>query len=264
MIVRAFEAFEASNEQDRLAARAAGQDGRGRPCPDVMGALAAGPPRYRARTTGYRHSACRRHWSSAFAGLWMYYASILHALRGELPDCARLCGTLSCLVGGARIPAMERIGARRSGISATFLDPSSAALAEIQGAMNEYRNAGYQLGITALYVLLSPALLSSRQREATLELIEQGLATTSRNSERIFEAELYRLKARALLFDDVPGAGTEAQSLFERALTTAKANTPRPLNFELQWTSAPYGSTGQTQGRAQSARAHLRRVRRGF
>ena len=40
----------------------------------------------------------------------------------------------------------------------------------------------------------------SRQPEAALEVIEQGLATTSRNSERIFEAELYRLKARALLF----------------------------------------------------------------
>ena len=39
-----------------------------------------------------------------------------------------------------------------------------------------------------------------------MELIEQGLATTSRNSERLFEAELYRLKARALLVRGAPEA----------------------------------------------------------
>ncbi len=72
--------------------------------------------------------------------------------------------------------------------------------------MNEYRGAGYQLGITALYVLLCPALLLSDQCEAAVELIEQGLAATSRNSERVFEAELHRLKARALLVRGGPAS----------------------------------------------------------
>jgi predicted ATPase len=97
--------------------------------------------------------------------------------------------------------------------------------------MNEYRDAGYQLGITALYVLLCPALLMSNQCEAAVELIEQGFATTSRNNERVFEAELYRLKARALLVRGTPDAATEAQSRLEQALTTARSQHAKALEL---------------------------------
>ena len=60
---------------------------------------------------------------------------------------------------------------------------------------------------------LCPPLLIDHDYEAALELIEHGLATTSRNSERILEAELYRLKARVLVVRGGPdveaeGAGT--------------------------------------------------------
>src|SRR6202790_4138848 len=108
-----------------------------------------------------------------------------------------------------------------------LLDPSSSALEEIRAALSEYRGAGYQLGITALYVLLCPALLSSHNCEAALEVIEQGLATTSRNSERIFEAELYRLKAGALLIRGAPDARTEAQSLLDQAVPTARSKNAK-------------------------------------
>jgi predicted ATPase len=73
--------------------------------------------------------------------------------------------------------------------------------------------------------------LSSHNCEAALELIEQGLATTSRNSERIFEAELYRLKARALLVRGAPDAKTEAQSLLDQALSTAGSQHAKALEL---------------------------------
>jgi predicted ATPase len=117
------------------------------------------------------------------------------------------------------------------GICVTLLDPSSSALEEIRGALDEYRGAGYQLGITALYVLLCPALLLRHKYEAALELIEQGFVTTSRNSERIFEAELYRLKARVLLLRGAPDAKTEAQSLLDRALATAGSQHAKSLEL---------------------------------
>ena len=85
------------------------------------------------------------------------------------------------------------------------------ALDEVRGAFNDYRRAGYALGITALDVLWCPALLLQHQPEAALEVIEQGLATAGHNSERLFEAELYRLKARALLARGAADARTEAQ-----------------------------------------------------
>ncbi|MCA6104937.1 adenylate/guanylate cyclase domain-containing protein [Bradyrhizobium australafricanum] len=251
VIVRAFEAFEASNEQDRLAARAAGQDAGVADLALMSWALwlLGRPDTALARLdTAVRRADVIGHPHSQAYGC--YYASILHALRGEFLAAhgyAERCLALSEEHGFRQWRGLARAV---RGISATFLDPSSAALAEIQAAMNEYRNAGYQLGITALYVLLSPALLSSRQREATLELIEQGLATTSRNSERIFEAELYRLKARVLLFDDVPGTCAEAQSLFERALTTARSQHAKALELRV---AVDLGALWIDQGRRNEA-----------
>jgi len=110
----------------------------------------------------------------------------------------------------------------------TLLGFSSGALEEIRIAMDEYRGAGYQLGITALYVLLCPALLSSQEHESALAVIEQGLATTSRNSERLFEAELYRLKARVLILRGSPDVGIE---FLDKALRTARSQQAKALEL---------------------------------
>ena len=160
-----------------------------------------------------------------------YYASVLHALRGEFSNAhgfAERCLALSEEHGFRQWRGLSHA---IRGICVTFLNPSPSALEEVRGAFDEYGGAGYQLGITALYVLLCPALLFSHNCEAALEMIEQGLATTSRNSERIFEAELYRLKARALLVRGAPDARTEAQSLLEKALNTARSQDVKALEL---------------------------------
>jgi predicted ATPase len=64
-----------------------------------------------------------------------------------------------------------------------------------------------------------------------LEVIEQGLSAANNNSERIFEAELHRLKARALLLCGAAGSETHAQSLLDRALTTARSQHARSLEL---------------------------------
>src|SRR5207249_655033 len=141
----------------------------------------------RADATGHPHT-------QAYA---CYYASILHALRGEpaIAHChAERCLTLSEEHGFRHWHGLS--GAIR-GICTTMLDPSASTLEEVKSALDQYRRAGYQLGITALYVLLCPALLLRHEPEAALEVIEQGLSAADHNGERIFEAELHRLKARA-------------------------------------------------------------------
>ena len=230
-IERAFEAFEASSEEDRLAARAAGQDAGVADLAlmswDLWLLGHADTANTRMDTAIKRADAIGHPHSQAYA---FYYASILHALRGELLIAQRYaerCITLSEEHGFRQ----WRLAHAIRGICMTTLDPSSSALEEIRAALDEYRGAGYQLGITALYVLLCPALLSSHDCEGALEVIEQGLTTTSRNSERIFEAELYRLKARALLVRGGADAKTTARSLLDRALTTARSQHAKALEL---------------------------------
>ena len=80
----------------------------------------------------------------------------------------------------------------------TNLDPESKVLEDVAPTLEEYRTAGYQLGFTALCILLGHTYISRQQTESALEIIERGLATAQLNSERIFESELCRLKALAL------------------------------------------------------------------
>ncbi len=130
-----------------------------------------------------------------------YYASVLHALRGEFARALKHVERCIALSEEHGFGQWQSLARAIRGISMTVLDTSSDTLAldEVRGAFNDYRRAGYALGITALDVLWCPALLLQHQPEAALEVIEQGLATAGHNSERIFEAELYRLKARVLL-----------------------------------------------------------------
>jgi predicted ATPase len=109
------------------------------------------------------------------------------------------------------------------------LDASTGRLDEVKTALDEYQRAGYQLGLTAQFVLLCPALLLRNEPEAALEFIDRGLAIVNHNSERFFEAELYRLKARALLMHGAPDA--EVESLLDQALRTARSQQARSLEL---------------------------------
>jgi predicted ATPase len=109
------------------------------------------------------------------------------------------------------------------------LGPLGTRLDEVKAAVEEYQRAGYQLGVTVQFVLLCPALLQHNQPEAALEVIDQGLSIVGHNSERFFEAELYRLKARALLMRGAPAA--EIETLLEQALRTARSQEARSLEL---------------------------------
>jgi tetratricopeptide (TPR) repeat protein len=232
LLERAVEAFNASSEEERLAARAAGQDAGVADLALMSWSLwllgHADTAITRLVSAIQRADAIDHPHSQAYA---CYYASVLHALRGEFSNAhgfAERCLTLSEEHGFRQWRGLAHA---IRGICVTLLNPSPSALEEVRGAFDEYGGAGYQLGITALYVLLCPALLFSHNCEAALEMIEQGLATTSRNSERIFEAELYRLKARALLVRGAPDAKPEAQSLLDQALTTARRQHAKALEL---------------------------------
>lgn len=230
-IERAYEAFEVSSEEDRLAARSAGQDAGVADLALMSWALwllgHADTAIMRMDASVRRADAISHPHSQAYA---CYYACILHSLRGEFLTAqghAERCIALSEEHGFRQ----WRLARAIRGICVASLDPSPSALEEIRAALDEYRSAGYQLAITALYVLLCPPLLIGHDYEAALELIEHGLATTSRNSERIFEAELYRLKARVLVVRSGPDVEAEAQALLEQALNTARCQHAKTLEL---------------------------------
>jgi class 3 adenylate cyclase/tetratricopeptide (TPR) repeat protein len=227
---RAVEMFGTSEEADRLAARAAGQDAGvamlvlkawvfwllGQ-VDEAVACMAAALER--ADAVQHAHT---------YAYAW-YYASVLHALRGE-PAIAQGYAE-RCLAISEQHGFRQWLGLAHAirGICAAVLNASAGRLDEVTTALDQYQRAGYQLGVTAQFVLLCPALLLRNEPEAALELIDHGLAIVSRNNERFFEAELYRLKARALLMRGAPNA--EVESLLDQALRTAHSQQARSLEL---------------------------------
>jgi class 3 adenylate cyclase/tetratricopeptide (TPR) repeat protein len=251
----AVEAFNASDEADRLAARSAGQDAGVADLALMSWALwllGDVDTAVTRMTAAFQRAAGIEHpHTHAYA---CYYASVLHALRGEpaiAQGHAERCLSLSEEHGFRQWRGLSRA---IRGTCVTVLDPSSDMLKEVMGALEEYRGAGYQLGITALYVLLCRALLLLRQPEAALEVTEQGLATAVHNTERIFEAELYRLKARALLARGGSNARTSARPLLDQALMTASSQHARSLELRA---ATDLAALAIDQGRRDEARAIL-------
>jgi predicted ATPase/class 3 adenylate cyclase len=227
---RAVEMFGASEEADRLAARAAGQDAG-----VAMLAFAAWVlwilgqiDESVARMAAALERADTVQHAHTHAYVW-YYASVLYALRGE-PAIAKGYAE-RCLAISEQQGFRQWLGLARAvrGICAAMLDASAGRLDEAKTALDQYQRAGYQLGLTAQIVLLCPALLLRNESEAALEFIDHGLSIVSHNSERFFEAELYRLKARALLLRG--GSDAEVESLLDQALRTARRQQARSLEL---------------------------------
>jgi predicted ATPase len=109
------------------------------------------------------------------------------------------------------------------------LDASGSGLDKVKAALEEYQRAGYQLGITAQFVLMCQALLLRNESEAALEVIDHGLSVAGQNSERAFEPELYRLKASAVVMLGAPDV--EAESLLDQALRTARSQQAQSLEL---------------------------------
>ena len=94
-------------------------------------------------------------------------------------------------------------------------------------------------------------MILSHKYEAALDLIEQGFVTAGRNSEKIFEAELYRLKARVLLARGGPDGRSVAQALLEQALATARGQQASSLELRA---ATDLGAFWNDQGKRERAR----------
>jgi class 3 adenylate cyclase/tetratricopeptide (TPR) repeat protein len=227
-VERAIEVFNASPESDKMAARAAGQDA-GVAMLALMSwvlwvlgqvdeaATRLGAALKRADTVQNAHT---------YAYAW-YYASVFYALCGEWATAQGYANR--CLAISEQHGFRQWLGLSRAirDICEGALDSSGNRLDEVKIALD---GGSYQLGITAQLVLLCPELLARDKVETALEVLDRGLSIVAHNREQFCEAELYRLKARALLLRSTPAA--EVEPLLEQALRTARSQQAR--SFELR------------------------------
>jgi class 3 adenylate cyclase/tetratricopeptide (TPR) repeat protein len=173
-IERALELFNAADETQRLAARAAGQD---------AGAASHAQMSWVLWLLGYVETAVARV-NEAFErtcaighphteAYTCYYASILYALRGEYETAHRYATSCLTLSEEHGFRAWLWVARAIRSICMSLLEPSSSSLEEVKDDLEQYRAAGQHLGITVLHVLRCQALLLNRRPEIALEAIEK-------------------------------------------------------------------------------------------
>jgi class 3 adenylate cyclase/predicted ATPase/ABC-type transport system involved in cytochrome c biogenesis ATPase subunit len=252
MLERSLAEFEACDEAESLATRAAGQDA------GVAGMALMGwtlwalgyPDMARARVGAalQRAEAIGHPHSQAYA---LYYASVLHAFRRE-PTVAQMHAERCLALAEEHDFGHWRNFSRAvRGICANQLDPSAGSLATVSSELAEFVGTGYQFAVTALYALLAQALLATQQLAPAREIIGTGLAIAEQTSERFFEAELLRLNARALVIEGAPGVWTDAQKRLEESLAVAQSQKARL--FELR-VAVGLARLHRDQGRCAEAR----------
>jgi len=161
----------------------------------------------------------------------LYYASILSILRGEFTSArlhAERCLSLSEAHGFGLWHNLARIVC---GVCINLLDPSSAKLEELRAALDDHAHRGQRMGITVLYALLCRVLLQRCRPDAVLAAVEAAQKIGRETGELLFEGDLCRVKARALLIEGPPDARLKAQPLLEQALAVARSQNARSIEL---------------------------------
>jgi tetratricopeptide (TPR) repeat protein len=252
---RAVTIFETSDDAEQLATRAAGQDAGVAGLALLSWALwAAGysdAAAMRISRSLDRADAIGHPHTQAYA---CYYASIVYALRREAGIAMRYAARCHELSAAHGFEHWRRLSSLVQGICSSLLDPRSESLDAVETDLEALRLRGYQMGITALYVLQCEALLQRHQFSRMKATIVEALETVRRTGEQLFEAELYRLQAEAQLGELGHADPDGARSLLADAITTARRQGARLLELRAATSLA---RLWREQSRPSEARAQL-------
>lgn len=107
----------------------------------------------------------------------------------------------------------------------------------MQQGLSAYRALGTELWRTRFLALLAEAHWKAGQAEAGLQVVTEALAVADRTHERLYVAELYRLKGELTLQQscaDGAGAGAgwdEAEACFRQAIAIARRQGAQSLEL---------------------------------
>ena len=125
------------------------------------------------------------------------------------------------------------------------LGEGKAAIAQIHQGITFYRSTGSELWLTYILALQAEACGKVNQTEEGLATIAEALALVETNAERLYEAELYRLKGQLVLQSAVHGSQSEApntqprtpspqaeaEECFHRAIAIAQKQQAKSLEL---------------------------------
>ena len=206
------------------------------------------------------------------------FAAFLHQLRREeriAQEYAEAGIAVSREHGLAMYPGVATV---IRGWSLFEREGREEAIEQMRDGLEMLQATGTEFIRPHFLALLAEALGKARQHEEALRILEDALSLTHRNSERYYQAELYRLKGELLLMqskcrgvsraatrgrgmDPDPAVVAQAEGCFSESIKIAQQQRARSWELRAVMSLA---RLYQDQGKQDQARSHLTRIHNSF
>jgi len=180
--------------------------------------------------------------SLAFAS---YFAAILHQFRREVQTAQEQAEVTITFSTEQGFPYWLGMGTILRGWALAEQGQAEEGIAQINQGLAAYRATGAEWGKTYFLALLTEAYGKAGQPEEGLTVLAEALAVVDKTGERMYEAELYRLRGELTLAQSsVQSLGSRVQTNQKPVLSVvegakskrqkAKITSPQPLAPNIQ------------------------------
>jgi predicted ATPase len=154
----------------------------------------------------------------------------LHQFRREAPVIQEQLEAAIVLANEQGLPFWVAMATILRGWALMAQGQGTAGIAQMHQGLAGYRATGAAMGQTYLRALLVEGYGKVGQVDTGLRLLAEALAEVERTEERVWEAELYRLKGKLLLRQGTPDEH-QAETCFLQALDVARRQQAKSLEL---------------------------------
>jgi predicted ATPase/DNA-binding winged helix-turn-helix (wHTH) protein len=193
--------------------------------------------------------------------LALYLVAWLHQLRGEVPIMQERVEELAALASQEGFTFWAAIATTWRGWILTAQGQHAEGIAQLLQGLSAHRATGARLSQAARLTLLAESYWKTGQVADGLQVVAEALVSTETTGERLYEAELHRVKGELLLQAGGQRPKTqidqEAERCFQQSLAVARRQQARSLELRA---AISLCRLWQQQGKSTSAHQMLAEV----
>ncbi len=185
----------------------------------------------------------------------LYFAGMVHQCRREVEAAEAQAEAVKKISTEQGFTLWASAGTFGEGWAQSEQGMETAGIAQMQQGLADWRATGAEILRPYFQALLAEAFLKAGKPKEGHAVLNDALVAVSDSDERLFEAELYRIKGELLLLEG--DAVSDAEVCFRRAFEIARRQNAKSLELRA---AVSLSRLWQTQGRQEEARTMLSQV----
>jgi predicted ATPase len=162
----------------------------------------------------------------------LVFAAVIHQLRRERPMAQQCANDAMALAGEHGLVLYGAAARIVRGWALIGRGDAEDAVSQIQQGLDAWQGTGAELNRPHYLALLAEACAATNRHDQALDALDEALTLVEARGERMYEAELWRLRGEHLLTAGSHGPNVDAaEACFEQALAIARRQGARSLEL---------------------------------